>query len=497
MIVKSPLSLVLLLVGASFMVGCPQEPNDFRSGDSSDASDGDDEADAEDEADMMGDDDAQTDDDEEECVDLDFDDLCDADEATYGTDPNVPDTDGDGLEDGREIEDGTDPLSADTDGDGLSDGDEVKKFFSDPLIEDTDGDGASDFEEAIVGSDPSVVDEACITDTKQASSTSAAPVDIIIGIDTSESMTEEIWGVEQNINVNFASILGNSGLDYRIIMIAEYGNGSLELCISTPLSGESNCSSPAYTPADTDQFKHLDEDIYSTDGLEIMLDSYNSWEQWLRPGAVKAFLFFSDDDSWLDFQSFDSQLRAKSSQHFGTATNRNYVFHSVVGLQGKADPTSPWLPAEGIQYADCGYEAVNAGLEYQSLSILTGGQRYPLCNHDNFDSVFQGIAQGVIQQTNLPCQYQPDAPAGEIADFNGVLAYYTPGDGSDVMVIDYVSEESVCGGSPQYFIDGNTIHLCPTLCEEVSNDLNGQLEFHVACEGDLGEDCVGPACGEL
>ncbi|MGB1012996.1 MAG: vWA domain-containing protein [Nannocystaceae bacterium] len=45
------------------------------------------------------------------------------------------------------------------------------------------------------------------------------PVDIIFVIDNSESMGEEIKGVQDNINQNFAAIFEESGLDYRVIIV--------------------------------------------------------------------------------------------------------------------------------------------------------------------------------------------------------------------------------------------------------------------------------------
>jgi hypothetical protein len=87
-----------------------------------------------------------------------------------------PDSDGDGLTDDEERLLGTDPLNPDTDGDGISDGIEhalqVPGLDFDPLVSnqpiecmlitdltaDSDGDGLTDCEEAILRTDPSLVD---------------------------------------------------------------------------------------------------------------------------------------------------------------------------------------------------------------------------------------------------------------------------------------------------------------------------------------------------
>ena len=45
------------------------------------------------------------------------------------------------------------------------------------------------------------------------------PVDIIVVIDNSGSMQDEIDAVARSINVDFANVLQTSGVDYRVILI--------------------------------------------------------------------------------------------------------------------------------------------------------------------------------------------------------------------------------------------------------------------------------------
>src|SRR5262245_41447423 len=52
-------------------------------------------------------------------------------------------------------------------------------------------------------------------------STVKNPADIIFMVDNSGSMTDENAAIEQNINVNFAAIMGSSGVDYQVIMITD------------------------------------------------------------------------------------------------------------------------------------------------------------------------------------------------------------------------------------------------------------------------------------
>ena len=76
------------------------------------------------------------------------------------------------------------------------------------------------------------------------------PVDIIFIIDNSCSMNTESKSVQDNINVNFAQIIQTSGIDFRVILIAEHGQYSsgASICIDPPLSG---APCPATVPTDT------------------------------------------------------------------------------------------------------------------------------------------------------------------------------------------------------------------------------------------------------
>ncbi len=44
---------------------------------------------------------------------------------------------------------------------------------------------------------------------------------------------------------------------------------------------------------------------------------------------------------------FDAKLFALSPENFGSAANRKYTFHSIIGIGEKAVPTDTWLATEG------------------------------------------------------------------------------------------------------------------------------------------------------
>ena len=408
----------------------------------------------------------------------------------------VPDTDGDGLCDAQEVDVGTDPDVADSDGDGISDGDEARAG-TDPLDPDTDGDGIPDGVEPTVGTDPTTADEACVGTVAQAQVGVPAPADIIVAIDSSGSMQGEIDAVEQNVNVNFAAILGASGVDYRVVLVADYPPGEkLEICITEPLSSD-DCADPLPAAPGTQfpTFFHYDTLVDSHDAFDVLLDTFGSpdphghmpdgWGAVLRDDSVKTFLLITDDDPDMDHDLFDEQLLALAPEHFGTAGARNYVWHSIIGMVENDPATAPWLPTDDVQNEPCDPGSQSPAPEYQELSILTGGLRFPLCDNASFDVVFQAVAQGVIDAVILPCALAvPDAPAGRSVDLDGVGVVFQSGGGAPPTSFARVASAGACAPD-SFYVDYDVVTLCPSTCEAVQADEDGTLSLHVACAGDL------------
>ena len=126
------------------------------------------------------------------------------------------------------------------------------------------------------------------------------PADIIFVIDNSGSMGQEIAGVEKNINVNFAQIIEQSMVDYRVIMLTAHGAHGNDVCIEAPLStiAQGDClkTNPAAPGINPGKFYHYDLYVGSHDSLCKILDTVDSpgaahkdahglapdgWKQWL------------------------------------------------------------------------------------------------------------------------------------------------------------------------------------------------------------------------
>ncbi len=345
-----------------------------------------------------------------------------------------------------------------------------------------------------------------------------APVDIIFVIDNSGSMTESIGGVQKNINESFAKIIEASGIDYRVIMLARHGKhtSNQSICIEAPLSGiaQGGCGTPPQAPVNNPpKFFHYSQEIGSHDGLCQMLRTYtlpdehnlapNGWKAWLRPDAFKLVVVVTDDSvscslngtNYTDgstslskadavAKTFDADLLALDPAQFGTAMKRNYRLYSIVALADKdpKNPATPWPPTDPLIVQKCGSNP-NPGLGYQALSILTEGLRFPLCSLNNYNSIFQELAKGVISGAGLSCNFPiPAPPPGEQIDRDTIVVAFTAGDGSGTQNFTQVMSEAECAPG-KFFLAADQIQLCKDTCDTVGKDKDGKIKVLFGCIG--------------
>lgn len=363
------------------------------------------------------------------------------------------------------------------------------------------------------GLDP---DAACAAQSAAATLTKK-PVDIIIVIDNSGSMTTEIQGVQQNINQNFASIIEKSGLDYRVIMLTRHGAaaGGQSVCVEAPLSGipAGGCAPPPAQPVNNPpRFFHYSVEIASRNSWCQILSTFDKpdefklaptgWQTWLRPDAFKTFIEITDDGMGCSYGGktyqdsntaaggtsaaalFDADLLARSPAHFGDAQQRNYQFYSIVALAFNTPATKPYAPTDPVLATTCP-TAANPGTGHQALSVLTGALRFPLCDTTSYDVVFQAIADGVIKGAKVACEFPvPDAPPGKTIDLATVEVAYTPGGTGAPAKFAQVKDAAACMSS-SFYIDAGIIKLCPESCTLVQADDHAKIDVVFGCGGDI------------
>ncbi len=344
------------------------------------------------------------------------------------------------------------------------------------------------------------------------------PLDIIYLIDNSGSMGDELYGVEQNINVNFAQIIGQANIDYRVIMVTDHGVGYTEVCIGPPLGTGTCASAPGEVP---NQFYHYDVNISSHDSLCVLLDTLhgpngggqadqhgmypNGWVTALRPEAFKVIVEITDDGiEWtpdgtqLDDMdqiaagqtvavTFDQMLLQASPAQFGAAQHRTYRWHAVLDLPYKGDPlvpssVEPYYPAEQVVVGTCqSYGGTGPGTGYQWLAKGTGGLRIPVCEYvaATFDALFQDLSADIIATAEQWCELElPQIPN---LNPDGLSLIYTPDDGSPEEW-PQVASQAACGTDDErFYIENSLIKACPAACARLDGGPNGELLVKVSC----------------
>lgn len=424
--------------------------------------------------------------------------------------------------------------------------------------------------------------DTCGEPTCGGGNTSAAqvkvPVDIVIVIDNSPSMDDDIEAVQERLNDDLAAILEESNLDYRVIIVSRFGDESTaissspgsaaNICIGAPL-GANSCNNPNNeTLVLNPPFYHFSAEIESWDAWCQLLYSFNhsdevgvtdgnvsgtgtsrpwtplapnGWQEWLREDAFKHFLVITDDDAdcsdyGYDFDDsavdangngceppanasqfnsgkrhdchklsdqtvsstnvaagntaaakFDAALLALSPEHFGTTTERNYMWHSIVNIRANTSgSTLPWQPTDAIQTKMCtanNTSIVGAGTGYQALSRLTGGLRYPICQNSTFDAIFNAIAEEVIKTAEASCQFE----LGDTSNVDVDAATVSWTNSSDVSTpLTQVASLAGCGTSKTRWYYDNpsdpaTLTLCPSTCAEVQADSAAQVWLEFGC----------------
>src|SRR5690606_9905989 len=161
-------------------------------------------------------------------------------------------------------------------------------------------------------------------------------------------------------------ILADSGLDYRVILVAKYGKLVDEsVCIEAPLGGipQGACTNPPGMAVNGERFFHYSVEVSSHNSWCKLIETYNGalpdefgfapggWSEWVRDDAFKAFLELSDDGVSCSYggknyndgnsvaggvtaaTNFDLDLLALDPLQFGESPeSRNYNWYSIVGM---------------------------------------------------------------------------------------------------------------------------------------------------------------------
>ena len=311
-------------------------------------------------------------------------------------------------------------------------------------------------------SPPTIEQETCVdavAETKRAA-------DIIVTIDQSGSMGEEVTQLESTINL-LSSMLSESDLDYRVVMLAETGRGGGLVCVPPPLGGE-DCGSNGTI------YRAVNFSIDSSNALSAILHTLDTpteslaWRDFLRPNVLKVFAPITDDDSSMSATVFDGALLRRDDGLFGVANDRNYTFFPVIGANDFPD-TSECPTAD------------TAGREYQKLVHLTSGRWFSVCR-PSLRPMLEAIGRATIART--ACEVAiPEPPEGATLDLGKINVRLVPPNGSPISVLQDTTRPCADGADGwQFSGDEKRIVLCGQSCELAQGDLSHRLTVGFGCE---------------
>jgi hypothetical protein len=352
-----------------------------------------------------------------------------------------------------------------------------------PVVEIAADAAPTEFDVAPFEDAPPPVDATCATAEIRAA---RPPIDVIVTVDQSASMNDDIARVKANIN-RLSEHLAATGLDHRVVMIARVGKNGTDVCVPPPLGGDGCASNEPI-------FRAVDQPVGSFDALVRILLTLESddpklrWKDVLRPESIKAFVPITDDDATSGpkpdpiAETFDRVLLQRGAGLFGKATARRYVFFPICG----ADPNDP--------SKTCGPSIVKPGSIYVELARKTGGRTFPICAND-YGPLFTEIARSI--ERRVACEIVvPDPPVGSIFDPAKVTLDYRPSAGGEVPIVRDERDCETGANGWQYGEGRATIRLCGTACRDFERDRGGKIDVTFGCVVPGAPTCggLGSAC---
>ena len=296
-----------------------------------------------------------------------------------------------------------------------------------------------------------------------------APIDIIIAIDNSGSMTFEAGEVQNNMNA-FAGAILNQGIDVHVAILSEDGppnpfGGSNGVCIPPPLGNGGSCTNGG--ESNPPVYLRVPVTVNSSDSLQKLLMHYQDYKPILRQKSLKYFAVVTDDNSAMDAFTFIQSVGSLDPGWFDS--------WKFFGVFCDGSPCTAFPPP-----------CAETGTVYADLVSQTAGTQGSLCQgQSNFSGVFSALAQTIYQQTELACEWDiPPPPPGEMFEKNKVNVRYTPSGGPPQDIL-WVETAADCGPQGGWYYDNNDnptkVQVCSVNCDVMKNDINGVVDVLFGC----------------
>jgi hypothetical protein len=275
-----------------------------------------------------------------------------------------------------------------------------------------------------------------------------ADVDLVLVVDGSNTMTDEVAALQANIQ-KFATFLENH-VNYHLVVLAD----------QDPASGTK-------LPSDAMHYLHVPARVDRYNALQVLLDMWPQYAEFLRQDSAKHFIVMSDSDSALPASVFEASIEP-------LLKNGWFSFHAITSenVMGRA-----CMDTCGVASV-CG--ALEPGLEYDSLRRYTGGTFISICTTD-WTIAFVTLARRIVGERSLfyeECEFQLGngvvTPGYSISYLLRVeLAWNTQpetfADAPSKKYVQRVDNPESCGSDIAWYYDNpalpTAIRMCQTTCD--------------------------------
>jgi hypothetical protein len=300
-------------------------------------------------------------------------------------------------------------------------------------------------------------------------------VDIIIGVDTTSSMVEEIGFTEQNMNA-FSQQIASAGIDARVIVISGLKDGMPPflvnvdgVCIGAPL-GSGSCPADTKAPG----YVHIAQHLANWDMLQFYVDLYPMYKQHLRETSLKSFVSISDGNVGGNISNFIYPITVDTADKFIAA---------VQAFQPGTNMWKDWRYSAIYSFTACGL-GNDVGAVHDELVTKTDGVRGDLCLQ-NFKPVFDDLGRKVVETVALACEWQiPPAPMGKSFDAAKTNVKVTL-DGK-AETLGNVRSGADCGTREGWHYDDGSaprrVMACPATCGRIQAAQRAQVELLFGCD---------------
>lgn len=312
------------------------------------------------------------------------------------------------------------------------------------------------------------------------------PADLIVVVDNSDSMAFEAGQVKNQMN-GLVSAITATGIDAHVIVISKESDDFIfnpldtGVCLAAPL-GSGSCPNDENLPA----YRHVVEEVSSTDALSKVISTYDQWKDNLRPNATKTFLVVSDDDSDMTAGDFTTALANLDPPITDFKFNAIVASESPIScatcvITGCGSCTNPCCD----KTLACVPLSAAEGQTYETLQNQSGGVYGDLCQQ-NFIPTFSNMAQAVIEHTQISCTFDIPTPPDSVVVPEETNVDFIPSPGSTPQGIFNVPSGLDCTINGGWYFDNNvnptTITLCETTCNNVKESTEGAVRVKYGCQ---------------